>query len=233
MEGIRDPQGKLTEWLSGRRFVWIDVPKTNIEQYIDVSQFKARLFHKEMVTEMTCRRCLKKGHSAKNCTYEEVCFVCKKPGHRAVNCQKQVEEDKSEKEMRDQITDTEEERHQNKKALQGNSEGEESEIGPDISGGWTTVKTPKKSKKTNQNKGIEKTSSPTVRKDSAESQTPRESDTTDRRGRTKSKKGLQADITKYLEKARSLSNKRYKPDSPTLKNEQRPRKHGERSSDMD
>ncbi|GFS23004.1 hypothetical protein ElyMa_006965700 [Elysia marginata] len=115
MEGIRDPQGKLTEWLSGRRFVWIDVPKTNIEQYIDVSQFQARLFHKEMVTEMTCRRCLKKGLSAKNCTYEEVCFVCKKPGHRAVNCQKQVEEDKSEKEMRDQITDPEEARHQNKK----------------------------------------------------------------------------------------------------------------------
>ncbi|GFS04746.1 hypothetical protein ElyMa_006503600 [Elysia marginata] len=60
MEGIRDPQGNLTEWLSGRRFVWIDVLKTNIEQNIIVSQIKARLFHKEMVTEMTCRWCLKK-----------------------------------------------------------------------------------------------------------------------------------------------------------------------------
>ncbi|GFS04748.1 hypothetical protein ElyMa_006503700 [Elysia marginata] len=94
-----------------------------------------------------------------------------------------------------------------------------------------TVKTPKKSKKTNTS--IEKTSSPTVRKDSAESSTPRESDTTDRRDRAKNKKGPQADITEYLEKARSFRKKRYKPDSPTLETEQRPRKHRERSSDME
>ncbi|GFS06386.1 hypothetical protein ElyMa_006542700 [Elysia marginata] len=86
MEGIRDPPGKLTEWLSGRRFVWIDLPKATIDPVINVGLFKGRLFFKEMITEMIYRRCLEKGHTARFCTKEEVCLHCKKPGHRAADC---------------------------------------------------------------------------------------------------------------------------------------------------
>ena len=48
MEEVRDREGKLTEWLSGRRFVFIDLPKCSIERVIDVGPFKAKLYYKEM-----------------------------------------------------------------------------------------------------------------------------------------------------------------------------------------
>ncbi|GFR77506.1 hypothetical protein ElyMa_000510100 [Elysia marginata] len=96
MEGIRDPQGKLTEWLSGRRFVWIDLPKTTIDPVINVGLFKGRLFYKEMITEIICRRCLEKGHSARFCTKEEVCLHCKTPGHRAADCSDKIKDGQDE-----------------------------------------------------------------------------------------------------------------------------------------
>ena len=48
MEEVRDREGKLTEWLSGRRFVFIGLPKCSIERMIVVGPFKAKLFYKEM-----------------------------------------------------------------------------------------------------------------------------------------------------------------------------------------
>ncbi|GFS02901.1 hypothetical protein ElyMa_004619400 [Elysia marginata] len=45
MEGIRDPDGQLTEWLSGRRFVYIDLPKSTIESTLQIGQFKARVYY--------------------------------------------------------------------------------------------------------------------------------------------------------------------------------------------
>ncbi|GFR57553.1 hypothetical protein ElyMa_000004800 [Elysia marginata] len=45
---------------------------------------------------------------------------------------------------------------------------------------------------------------------------------TDRRGRARGRLSPRSDITKYLEKARSISSKRPRPDSPTLDLNQRP-----------
>ncbi|GFS19155.1 hypothetical protein ElyMa_001538700 [Elysia marginata] len=54
MESIRDPDGNLTEWLSSRRFVYIDVPKSSIETTIQIRQLKARLYNKELRATMEC-----------------------------------------------------------------------------------------------------------------------------------------------------------------------------------
>ena len=75
MEEVRDREGKLTEWLSGRRFVFIDLPKCSIERVIDVGPFKAKLYYKEM-------------------QQANLCFKCNKPGHRAFECLERDGEDK-------------------------------------------------------------------------------------------------------------------------------------------
>ncbi|GFS11945.1 hypothetical protein ElyMa_004847000 [Elysia marginata] len=67
MEGIRDKEGKLTEWLSSRRFAYIDVPEILMERMLIVGQFKAKIFYKEMAEA-------------------NLCFACHKSGHRAVDC---------------------------------------------------------------------------------------------------------------------------------------------------
>ena len=86
MEGIRDPQGKLTEWLSGRRYTWIDLPKASIDPYVMVGQMKAKIYYKELKAERVCRRCTQKGHIARDCTSVQVCFKCGVPGHIAAQC---------------------------------------------------------------------------------------------------------------------------------------------------
>ena len=48
MEESGDREGKLTEWLSGRRFVVIDLSKTAIEKIMNIGPFKATLFYREI-----------------------------------------------------------------------------------------------------------------------------------------------------------------------------------------
>ena len=89
MEKVRTPQGKLTSWITGRRFVWIEVPKVPLSRKFDAGVFTATLFYKEMVVDAAaaeCRRCLEKGHRAHECKGEEVCRGCKRPGHRVAEC---------------------------------------------------------------------------------------------------------------------------------------------------
>ncbi|GFS13058.1 hypothetical protein ElyMa_001387400 [Elysia marginata] len=81
MERVRDPNGKLTHWLTGRRFIWINVPKKPIMQMINIGHFKASLYYKEQ-KPASCRRCLREGHSAHQCTFEERCLNCGTSGHR-------------------------------------------------------------------------------------------------------------------------------------------------------
>lgn len=67
MEETRDREGNLTGWLSGRRFVYIDLPKTQVERLIEIGPFKAKLYYREMADA-------------------NVCFSCQKPGHKALDC---------------------------------------------------------------------------------------------------------------------------------------------------
>ena len=85
-ERARDPEGRLTNWITGRRMVEVVVPQTPLPKILDVGLFKAHLFHREMKAEMVCRRCLQKGHLAAKCQGVEVCLRCKKAGHRAKEC---------------------------------------------------------------------------------------------------------------------------------------------------
>ena len=75
MEEVRDREGKLAEWLSGRRFVFIDLPKCSIERIIGVGPFRAELFYKEM-------------------QQANLCFKCNKPAHRAFECLERDRKDK-------------------------------------------------------------------------------------------------------------------------------------------
>lgn len=109
MERIRGPDGKLTNWVTGGRIAWIEVPKEPVSPMIDCGLFKAKIYYKEMVREIECRRCLGKGHVVKNCTNEERCRGCKAIGHRVAECtlkndiggiEKNVSEGKEEKVIR-------------------------------------------------------------------------------------------------------------------------------------
>lgn len=86
MERVRGPDGKLTNWVTGRRMVWIEIPKSPLPRLVDCGLFKAVIFHKEMIKEMECRKCFGRGHKAKECVQEERCRRCKEVGHRAADC---------------------------------------------------------------------------------------------------------------------------------------------------
>lgn len=87
-ERDRDDKGKLTHWKTGRRFLYIAVPKYPLPKSTEIGPFKASLFHKEQKTEdrqraATCRKCLQPGHMAAECSAPVKCRQCYKDGHKA------------------------------------------------------------------------------------------------------------------------------------------------------
>lgn len=87
-ERDRDDKGKLTHWKTGRRFVYISLPKSPLPRTLEVGPFKASLFHKEQKTAdrqkaATCRKCLQTGHMAADCMAPIKCRQCFKDGHKA------------------------------------------------------------------------------------------------------------------------------------------------------
>lgn len=85
MERARDKDGKLTRFLTGRRFVFVSVPDRPLEKFMKVSFFNAKIYHKEqklLAKSVTCSKCLQDGHHASQCNNEIVCRVCKKQGHK-------------------------------------------------------------------------------------------------------------------------------------------------------
>ena len=83
LERARNADGKLTRFLTGRRFVFVTVPSKPLEKSLRINIFNAKIFHKEQKqTEAFCSRCLSKGHHSSACTGEVVCKQCRKPGHK-------------------------------------------------------------------------------------------------------------------------------------------------------
>ena len=85
MERDRDSSGGLTRWLTGRRFIYIEVPEKPLPKRVDIGPLKASLFHveqKETQENQQCGKCLQKGHASKVCPNGIVCLTCKKPGHK-------------------------------------------------------------------------------------------------------------------------------------------------------
>ena len=82
-EKARGPDGSLSDWKTGRRMVWINVPMKPLNRFMKMGNgFSATLYYKEMKDSRKCNKCLQYGHIAKYCEQDEVCHTCKKPGHR-------------------------------------------------------------------------------------------------------------------------------------------------------
>ena len=84
-ESARDADGKLTRFLTGRRFLFITVPSVPLEKSLKVSIFTVKVYHKEQKAPkktVVCSKCLEENHHASQCSKEVVCRVCRTPGHK-------------------------------------------------------------------------------------------------------------------------------------------------------
>ncbi|GFR81985.1 hypothetical protein ElyMa_000616300 [Elysia marginata] len=80
LDRARDGEGKLTRWLTGKRWVWIELPRTTLPRTVDMGPFRASLFYREMkgtADTRVCFKCHKEGHVAKACPLQLTCWTCK------------------------------------------------------------------------------------------------------------------------------------------------------------
>ena len=83
----RDPDGKLTNFKTGDRFVDIIVPEEPLPKRLDIGIFTASLFHREQKqnkVDKECGNCMLKGHIRRDCPNETVCYTCRQVGHKKV-----------------------------------------------------------------------------------------------------------------------------------------------------
>ncbi|CAH1229875.1 Hypp260 [Branchiostoma lanceolatum] len=86
-ERARNKEGKLTRFLTGRRFMYIEKPSTPLPPKISVGAFVAEFYHREQKEAsrsraQKCSNCLQEGHHRSTCENEVICHQCKKPGHK-------------------------------------------------------------------------------------------------------------------------------------------------------
>lgn len=85
LECYRDKDNKLTRFQTGRRFVFITVPKTPLEKTLAVAGFQAKIYHREQKTvrkDIVCSKCLQTNHHVSVCENDVVCLACKLAGHK-------------------------------------------------------------------------------------------------------------------------------------------------------
>ena len=72
----------LSEWLTGKRFIYIDLPQNELKKTYKMGEYEMKLHYKEMEKETPrCKRCFGP-HWTNTCRDEERCLSCKLPGHR-------------------------------------------------------------------------------------------------------------------------------------------------------
>ena len=85
-EKIRNKDGKLTRFLTGWRFVFVNIPERPLERTVKIGGFTARLYHKEQPRadpqRTTVSRCLERGHRVSACPYSIRRRECRQEGHR-------------------------------------------------------------------------------------------------------------------------------------------------------
>lgn len=85
-EKTRNKDGKLTRFLTGRRFVYINTPTKPLEKVVKFGGLSARLYHKEQPKndhqQIVCSKCLERGHKAFQCENVVKCRVCRQEGHK-------------------------------------------------------------------------------------------------------------------------------------------------------
>ena len=83
-ERARNKDGKLTRFLTGRRFLFIEIPSSPSQRSVEVGPFRATLYHTEMKSkDPKCGKCLQTGHVASAYNSTVVCRSCFKSGHMA------------------------------------------------------------------------------------------------------------------------------------------------------
>ena len=74
----RNNDGKLTRFLTGRRFVFIEIPSSPLQRSVELGPFRATLYHRKMRAKekKKCGKCLQTGHTALICISNIVCHSC-------------------------------------------------------------------------------------------------------------------------------------------------------------
>ena len=108
-ENAWDPETKsLSEWLTGKRFIYIDLPQNELKKSYKVGQYEMKLYYKEMEKETPrCKRCFG-AHWTNTCREEERCLSCKLTGHRRGDptCPKVIQDfEQSDEESEEDIDD--------------------------------------------------------------------------------------------------------------------------------
>ena len=85
-EKIRNKDGKLTRFLTGWRFVFVNIPDRPLGRTVKIGGFTARLYHKEQPMadpqRTTCSTCLERGHRVSACPDSIRRRECRQEGHR-------------------------------------------------------------------------------------------------------------------------------------------------------
>ena len=88
---VRDENKRLTNFINGQRYAFIAIPDRPLPDKVKIGPFTGYIYHKEQKEQSreeqreanaTCRNCLTRGHSAKNCSRPIVCRGCGAEGHR-------------------------------------------------------------------------------------------------------------------------------------------------------
>ena len=88
MEKDRDKNGRLLRWYTGNRIVYIEVPSKPLPRQLQMSSYRASLYHREQKINNTntavCSRCLQTGHRVTSCeAVDVVCRMYRLSGHKA------------------------------------------------------------------------------------------------------------------------------------------------------
>lgn len=86
MERMRDRDGKLTKYVTGRRFCFINLPTRSLEPTLKIGSQTARLYYREQDKPQkkppVCSNCLLTGHHRSVCANQVTCRECHQPGHK-------------------------------------------------------------------------------------------------------------------------------------------------------
>ena len=73
----------LTDWKTMRRFLWIELPSSPPQEFIQMGPCKVKISYREFRDQTTkCYNCQQFGHRSSECQADPVCFVCKQTGHK-------------------------------------------------------------------------------------------------------------------------------------------------------